>query len=201
VLEQRVRARSGKGSLAARIGQLRSRLRPTVQEIAHRADWKAFAETVGFTFDPERMTVFGQHKTSHLKIALETEGQQIRTATNIRFPRPVNVAFTARRTQMPSFLQGLFSQDIKIGEPVFDDLYLVTGYPEDVVRQTLAHPELVNVLRLVATTTTEVQLNQEQLFFRVKGALGAPDLHSICETARIIGEAFFNRVQQIAPYR
>jgi len=187
--------------VAQRLAWLRRRLTPTPAELALFADWQSFADSVGFAFDQERVTAFGRHHGGHLKIALETEGQQVRTAVNVRFPHPVHVAFSARRTRLPGFLQGLFGQDIKVGAPLFDDLFLITGHPENVVRQMLAQPDLVYALQNLGLSTTEVQLNQDQLFFRVQEALASSDLLRVCETARITCEALFGRLRQLGPYR
>jgi hypothetical protein len=188
--------------MATTLAHRRELLPATPQEIAQQAEWQRFADSSGFKFDPARMTMFGKHQGTDIKIALETAGQEIRTSVNVRFPRAVHVAFTARRTQMPAFLQGLFGQDIKVGDPVFDDLFQVTGHPEHVIREALSRPALIQVLKYLGALTTEVQLNHEQLFFRVVGPTSSGDLlASICETGRITSAAFFGEVEALGPYR
>jgi hypothetical protein len=193
--------------IAQRLAWLKSKLPPTQAEIAQRANWAGFAKEVGFQFDPLRMTTFGQTTRSSgpgvngapIKIALETDGQRLCTSVNVRFPREVHVAFTARRSTSPmrSYLAGVFGQDIKIGNPLFDDLYDVSGQPQHLVREVLSHPDLISVMNLLAGSTSEVQLNHRQLIFRVPGFLDATQLHQVCETARITCDALFHRLKAI----
>lgn len=175
----------------------------TASEIELQTTWRRFADEAGLGFDAERMTVAGkQADGAWIEIALETEMQEIRTSVSVRFPHPVQIAFTVRRTKAPSFLQGLFGQDIHVGDPVFDDLYLVTGHPEEAVRSLLQRPELLRAMKYVGAVTSEVQLNHLQLFFRFQGAASSVDiLRSITETARITCASFFKGVDPLGPYR
>jgi hypothetical protein len=188
--------------LANVLARRRATFPRTEAEVAQQATWRRFADERGLTMDPARMTIFGQHEGAHLKIALESESQEIHTSVNVRFPHSVHVAFLVKRTGLPGLFQGLFGQDIKIGDDIFDEQYLVTGQPEPLVRQALAKPELLHALKSLGAVTDEVQLNHAQLFFRVKGACSSPnELASICETGRIAMNAFFAQVQNIGPYR
>lgn len=194
--------------LAEALAARRRTLAPTPHEIAHRREWQRFAESFTpsgsspFSFDPERMTLSGVHAGAIMKIALETERQEIRTSVTVRFPREVHVAFTVRRTAWPGFLQGIFGQDIKCGDRAFDEMFVVTGCPEPLVRQALGRPELLRTMVLLGGLTTEVQLNHQRLFFRVASPTASADvLASICETGRITCAALFGEVSTIGPYR
>ena len=121
-----------------------------------------------------------QYKT---QVFVFHEGDSFRTAVTMGFPRPIDVGFTVRRTQLPSFLQGLFMQDIRVGDPEFDDLYCVTGHPEPYVRALLARPRLLEALKYIGARTTDVQMNHLQFFFRVPGP--SPTAHHLVELAEL----------------
>jgi hypothetical protein len=188
--------------LAALLAARRAYLSPSPGELAQRAEWQRFAEVNRFAFDPLRMKLEGERGGSRMEVALETEGQHVRTAVTVRFPRPVGVAFTVRRTNTPSFLQGLFSQDIRVGEERFDELYKVTGYPEPAVRAALARPNLLALLVGIGQATPEVQLNHAELFFRFIGASPrAVDLEPLVELGHTTTRELFGEVRGIDPYR
>jgi hypothetical protein len=189
-------------ALATTLAARKAKMKPSEPELVQQADWQRFADAGGFTLDRARMTLAGSSAGSEIKIALETVPGQIHTSVNVRFPRAVHVAFTAVRAHLPPFLQGLFGQDIKVGDQAFDDLFVVTGYPEPVVRQALARPELLRAMTQLASVSAEVQLNHAQLFFRVKGPTASPaELASIVETARVTSTSLFGAVADLGPYR
>ena len=187
-------------ALASELGARGRALLRTPRERAQEDEWQRFANANGFRFEAARMRLSAP--STQLEIALETEGDSFRTAVTIGFPRPIDVGFTARSTQLPSFLQGLFSQDIRVGDPEFDDLFCVTGYPEPYVRALLARPRLLAALKYVGARTTEVQMNHLQLFFRVPGpSPTAPHLAELAELARSAAGDLFREVAAIGPFR
>jgi hypothetical protein len=165
-------------------------------------EWHRFADGAGFGFDPERMKLQGKAGDSAAEIALETDGQHVRTSVSMTFPRAVGVAMFVQRTTLPGFLQGLFSQDIRVGDPAFDQMYKVTGQPVEAVRDALARPALLAVLKQLGGVTTSVQMNHRELYFRVDGCL-ATQAH-LAETValgRTATAALFGEVSALGPYR
>ena len=188
--------------VASVLAKRRSTFPSSPAEEAQRAEWQRFATEVGMRFDPARMTLFGQVDGAHIKIALETTSDEVRTSVNVRFPRPVHVAFSVLRTDTPGLVQGLFGQDIKVGDSVFDEQYVITGHPEPLVREAIAKPALIDALKRLGAVTNEVHLNHGQLFFRVRDPLStSAALRSVCETGRVACNALFAQVQGIGPYR
>ncbi len=171
-------------------------------QLAQQAEWQRFADGARFELRPAHMMLRGERAGAAIEIALETELQQVRTAITVRFPHEVGVAFTAIRTRTPAFLQGIFSQDIKIGDPDFDALYLVTGHPEAAVRDALGRPALVALLTHLGQCSTEVIINPLQLFVRLDGAAAdARELERYVEMGRTATETFFGQVKDLGPYR
>ncbi len=188
--------------LANGFASRRRTLAATPQELAMHGEWQRFAGAHDFRFDAARMKLEGVVEGSAVEMAIETESRISRTTVTVRFPSSVDVAFTARRTEMPNFLQGLFGQDIKIGDPAFDEMFLVTGQPEEAVREVLGKPELLTMLKEIGVRTTEVQLNHAQLHFSLKSIITAgPQLLWLAHAAQTATTALFARAKTLAPYR
>lgn len=174
---------------------------PTPRERAQMAEWQGFADTSGFAFDGSRMKLTGVAGGSTIVVALETEPGCVRTSVWARFPSSVGLGFAVRRTKLPSFLQGIFQQDIQIGHSRFDDLFLVSGAPEDRVRELLRRPSIAEILVDLGSTTSEVQMHDEGLFFRLEGAFpGAEQVATLVERGRIASVALFGQANE-RPYR
>jgi hypothetical protein len=189
-------------SFASALAARRAALPPTPAEQALRGSWQRFADDSGLAFDPPRMKLDGTLGGARTEIALETAGTSSFTAVTAHFPRALDVAFAALRTSTPGFLQGLFSQDIRIGHAVFDDAYRVSGYPEDAVRAILRRPGVADVLAAIAQRTGEAQMNHASLYFRLPGAVAhAESLAAIAATVRGLSETLFGAATGAGPYR
>lgn len=169
-------------------------------ESAQDAEWQRFADAAGFDFDPRRMKLTGKQR--QLEIALEHDGAQVKTAVTLAFPRAIDVGFAVRRTSTPSFLQGLFSQDIQVGNAAFDDHYVVTGFPEARIRDVLRRPKVLAALSYLAGRTMEVQMNHAQLFFRLAGSSPTvAHLTHLTELAAAVSTDLFGEVATAHPFR
>lgn len=169
-------------------------------EMAQQAEWQRFADAAGFDFDADRMKLTGKQRP--MEIALEHDGAQLKTAVTLAFPRAIDVGFAVRRTATLSFLQGLFSQDIQVGNPAFDDHYIVTGFPEPRIRELLRRPKVLATLIYLAGRTMEVQMNHAQLFFRLAGASPtASHLAQLTELATSVTADLFGEVAAAHPFR
>ena len=181
----------------------RRRVVPMSQgELAQQEAWSQFAQRSRLAFDPPRMTISGELAGTSLDIALETDGQRTRTVVTARFPHQVHVAFTVLRTAVPGFLQGIFSQDIKVGDEAFDSMFKVTGYPEEAVRVALARPTLLQILKHLGTHAHDLQLNHQELFFRVEGATPRhADIEGLVSLACTTSGELYTAIRDLGPYR
>ncbi len=188
--------------LASAYAARRRAVPSTPSELAIADEWQRFAERESFAFDPLGMKLEGDVAGSRMEIALETDGQLVRTTVAVRFPRAVDVAFLVSHTDAPAFLRDLFRQNIRVGDPVFDEQYKVTGRPEHAVREALARPAILEVLKELGARTKSVQMNHEQLYFRVAGvAATASQLSKIAKLGRTTSAALFREVEKMGPYR
>lgn len=171
-------------------------------ELAQRAEWQRFADAAGFTFDPRRMTLTSTRPGPALKVALESEESRVCTSVSVRFPQQVGVAFTARRRAASSIFLGLLNRFIEIGDPVFDDMFKVTGRPEGMVRQVLSRPRLIAVMKQLGSMSKEMRLDHAQLFFRIDGpCTSSAELARLDEMARLVCAELLGDVASLGPYR
>ena len=174
----------------------------TPNEQAMQAEWQRFAGHASFDFDAQRMKLDGKAGGARTEIALETDGQHARTSVSVWFPREIEVALVVQRTTTPGFLQGIFSQDITIGDQAFDAMYSVSGQPVAAVRAALARPPLVAVLNHLGAWTTSVQMNHRELYFRVDGPIATEaQLAHVLGLARTATDSLFGEIQNLGPYR
>lgn len=189
-------------SLATWLSARRARVPPAQGAIVDLAMWERFAASQGFQFDPWRIVARGSGATAGIEIALETEGQRAFVALIVRYPRPAPVAFQAVRTSAPPFLQGLFSQDIQVGNHAFDDVYKVTGADPASVRALLGRPALLSALTDAAWLSKDVQVGQLGMDMRVeRGMPSREDLDRLVSMATIVTSELSAGVPTQGPYR
>lgn len=157
--------------LANAFAARRRKLPATPREHATYGEWQTFADAHGLRFDPERMKLVGNLDGCAVEMSIEIEERILRTTVTVRFPSPVPLAFTATRCGGGlGFMQG----DIKIGDEAFDDMFTVGGSPEADVRGLLDYEDLLVMLKEIGRRTTEVYLNQTQLYFSLESDITQP---------------------------
>lgn len=184
-------------TLAARRAEV-----PRDDDLFRMLEWQAYASAAGLVFDPERLTLTGVRSGAAVEVALETEGQKTHTGVTVHFPSSTGLGLTVRRTGLPGFLQGLFGQDIKVGDKDFDEMFLVTGYPEPAVRALLGRPNVLGVLKAVGARTSEVQLNHAGMSFRLPGCYArADEVGALVDWAELATRDLFGATDALGPYR
>ena len=188
--------------LADMLARRRRQMADSAGELAQQGQWRSFADLHGWSFDSYRMKLAGARDRIPMELALETDRSRVFVAATTRFPQPVAVAFSAIPTCLPNFMQGIFSQDIEIGDPAFDAAYKVTGHPVEAVQAALARPGLLGVLKHLAARTPEVHLSHQHLFFRLPGACPLmSDVELVVQLGSTVGRELFGQMQGMGPYR
>ena len=174
----------------------------TPSEIAHRTEWQAYATRMGLDFDAPQMKLSGDIGGTRIEVALETNGARVQTAVTVRWPRELGVNVRLRKASGFSFLASLFGQDIATGDPAFDSMFQIQGYPEPWVRQCFAHPDLRATLQSVAAGANELTMNGTGVFWLWPGpALSRTDLDAHVQMAMRASGDLFGTVQTMGPYR
>lgn len=161
--------------LAAWLKWRQSTLPPSRFMEAQRYEWQRFANTNRFTFDSAQLVVSGIRDGVQIDISLETEGQSLFPVVIVRFPRPCPYEVFIRRTNVPGFLQGILSQDIKVGNALFDDAFKVQGRDEAGIRSWLTRPALLKALNDTVRFTNDLHINRQGLFMRYAAPVPTAD--------------------------
>jgi len=188
--------------LAIWLAQRRGQLPPSPTQEVQREAWQRYAAEHGYALDRARMKLSGERELTAWEIALEPEQQSVLTAATARFATPAPVAFCATRSSVVGLVQGMFSQDIVVGDAGFDERYQVTGQPEAAVRELLLRPGLLTLLKHLGSVTREVQLNHQGLYFRVPGSCPQPEhVESLVQTVCRANHALVGAVAGLEAYR
>lgn len=192
----------GAAALATWLAARRQRVPPTLGAIADVRVWERFAAANGFQLDPWRMVARGVLSGTTIELGLEVEVERAFLSLIVRFPRLVPVPFQLQRTTLPSFLQGIFSQDIVVGERAFDDAYKVTGADPASVRALLGRPALLAALTRAASLSNDVSVGQLGLDMRIPGSMPSEsNLEELTALASTISGELTGKQPGPAPYR
>ena len=126
--------------VAERLKLARLRLGPARWELDAAAVWTAFSGRCGLTFDRDRLRLHGTLEGSRVDMRLVGEPVP-RTTLRVRYPKPLGIGLFIGRGTVLGLFKFLGVQDIELGDPAFDEAFIVKGNPEPVVKQVV-HAEM-----------------------------------------------------------
>lgn len=177
-----------RNELAARA----SRVPRRPHEVALAESWAGVARAASLAFDEARFSLQGVVDGVALEIALAPTAGAPMTSVGVRCPRPIGVQLRLSKFD-PSkgadkeagegahrvlfqFLTDVIAQDIRVGDPKFDDAFLVQGFPEDHVRSALSSPALRDAMVRISKVATEVSMTDQGITWFIKGQANAAEL-------------------------
>lgn len=118
---------------------------PPPYAAALTSDWNRIAPAYNLTLEPNVPVLLGKLSDANLTVAPNAHG---RTATiNLVRNSPSDIGLLVsdqRRTDVAN----IAGQDIEIGEPLFDDAFIIKGYDPDQIRTLLDDTTCATLLRL-----------------------------------------------------
>src|SRR5262249_30286662 len=149
-----------------------------------------------------RMKIEGTIDTTNIDVALETNGARMQTAVTIRWPSSLGGNVRLRKSSGFSFLRQLFSQNIATGDPEFDSLFELQGFPEPWVREVFASADLRTALSSVGAEANELTFSDSGAFWLwPSAAVGGDELEAHVSTAIRASQALFGVAKSLGPYR
>jgi hypothetical protein len=140
-----------------------------------------------------------------LRIALEGEPFCAMTTVNVEFPTSLNLGLQITRQRMPGFVGELLGvRDLTIGEPYFDEAFVVHAYAGEQTRQMLwFNPRLRQAILELGLATRAFEIGDGHLFAQyVTPMATALELRGLCDRISALIGALFPGVSQAAgPYR
>lgn len=189
--------------LAAEIAEQSAWLPPDPMHAALEGLLRTFGDTERFTFDPARLRLEGEVAGARVRIALESEPSAIFTAVTVDLPKSLGLGLRMKPQSSMQFLATLFgSQDIEVGDPIFDDRFVIQGTIPAYVQAAFANPTLRRVIWELAHGAQDVRIDDARLFFRYPIApTQETQLRGIVEHIRTAMAAFFPSGPAPGPYR
>lgn len=187
-----------------------ARIPPTPYGTALRENWRAFAEHAGLAFDPVRTVISGVVRGVPIEVAQEGAPGRFQVAVRCRFPEPIPAQ--VRLTKPPPvpggeppgwLLAGVGFADIQVGDPPFDAMFRIQGYPVEPVRLAFQSPHFRAELLLVARVARHVELTHDGVsWFLPQPAQSAQELANHVEMAvRVARSREPEEPQGTGPYR
>jgi hypothetical protein len=176
-------------------------------EAALAASWAAFAAKTALAFDEARFSLQGVVEGVAVEIALAATAGAPMTSVSVRWPRPIGVQlrlakFDPSKGGDPELAEGshrvlfqfftdVLAQDIRVGDPKFDDAFHVQGFPEEHVRSALSSAGLRDAMVRIAKVATEVSMTDQGLTWFIRGQANAADLDQHLRMAVHTASALF----------
>ena len=124
--------------LARRLLAARETVGPSSAEHAVSTVWRDVAASLGFQLDVANTRMQGRAEGMHVEVDTQLRQRRRWTVFTVRFDRQLGVGLSLTRQGSLSALTKLFgAQDIELGDPVFDQRFVVKGSPEPRVRALL----------------------------------------------------------------
>ncbi|NUO53187.1 MAG: hypothetical protein HOV80_30435 [Polyangiaceae bacterium] len=177
-----------RNELAARAARVPKR----PHEVALAESWAGVARAASLAFDEARFSLQGVVDGVALEIALSPTAGAPMTSVSVRWPRPIGVQLRLSKFDpakgadkeagegahrvLFQFLTDVIAQDIRVGDPKFDDAFLVQGFPEDHVRSALSSPSLRDAMVRIAKVATEVSMTDQGITWFIQGQAKAAEL-------------------------
>jgi len=164
--------------------------------------WSAVATAWGLRFDPKLATMNGTVRSLDLHARTDYEQNRLQTSVEITLPSIVPASFCLARQDGDGVIARMFrGQDIVVGHPVFDAMFVVKGQPEAHVRALLT-PKACGWLIAAYTQLSGVELANRS--FRVaapSAILDARGLQSFLDLCFSAAESLVPERQGSGPFR
>jgi hypothetical protein len=154
------------------------------------------------THDADERRIHGTLAQVHLWIEADSTTRGVTTVVQIAFAQHLSADFTVLKTDTPSFLQGIFSQDIKLGHSEFDARFQVMGEHVEQVQALLRKPDLLTLLTDVGNRASVLEFTQQGLYAEFSGEMAkVPILEYFAKVASALSHGFFTQSVHTGAYR
>jgi hypothetical protein len=162
-------ALDGVTMIAERLKAARARLGPAPWEIDAANAWTPFASRFTLKLDRDRLRVHGVLEACKVDVRI-LGGAQPRTQLRVRFPNPLGIGLSLTQGRVSGLGKFFGVQDIELGDPAFDPVFVVKGGPEPVVRQVV-HAQMRQELLAFANRGARVAVSDDRLEAWLPGIL------------------------------
>lgn len=190
-------------AIAAAIVEQNAWLPPYTGHAVLEGIFRGFGDSHRLAFDPKRLRLEGEVAGARVRIALESEPGALFTTVSVDLPRSLGLGLRMKPQTSMQFIATFFGgQDIEVGDPIFDDRFVIQGAVPAYVQAALANPTLRRVLWQLAHGAQDVRIDDARLYFRYPmPPAHESQLHGIVEHVSAAVEGFFPPGPVAGPYR
>ncbi|MDP3277200.1 MAG: hypothetical protein Q8Q09_18570 [Deltaproteobacteria bacterium] len=174
----------------------------TAWEPAFRESWSRVASAWGLALDAPHGKMSGNVRAIGVDARVRYEGHRLQTEVSLALPSVVPASFQLTPQGSNGFFSKLFrGQDIQIGYPAFDAMFVVKGEPEAQVRAILT-PKACDWLMAAHTKLGGFRLDRQTLqVVSPKALLDARELQAYVELCFATAESLVPQMTPQAPFR
>ncbi len=188
------------------MGVLRRWFGPSKEEI-----WRQLSERIGGRYVESRLLKGDRVEASHGDWTVTLDSYAVSTGkvtvvyTRLRAPyvNPTGFRFTVYRKSLFSGLGKLFGmEDIEIGDPQFDEKFIIKGTDDSLVRQLLSNPKVRELMAQQPDINFSVK--DDEGWFGPKFPEGVDELHFVAtgiikdlERLRLLYELFAETLDEL----
>lgn len=178
-------------ALAAFLASRRAPLPRDAGEQAAIAPWRACAASEQLALDDARIALSGVVEGSRIRLSVESEGTELFTALTIVPPRSLDLGLSLSKQGALQFIAGIFgSQDIRIGDELFDKAFVIKGKNEAGVKALFqASPAARQALVELLSQSPDLVLHDGGFFARWPSLANESTLRRTVPLAKTIAAA------------
>ena len=164
------------------------------------ASWRGFGK---LAFDDDRFCLEGPWAGMHVRVGLEGAPLRLTTSVRVDFPASLNLGLVLQRQTKSGFMIAVEAvQDITIGDPAFDDAFLVQAWLPEMAQRVFHDPAVRHALLELALNAEDIVMSDGSLTVVYPSiAHDERSLMSILERIATIGHVLFRSRLPAAPYR
>ena len=171
-----------------------------------RAVWRSVAEARRLDFGAERFAIDGALFAADVHLALEAEHDNVATALELRLPEGTSFGFQLTAQTDISLVDRLLpSQDIRVGDPEFDNAFVVRSAHPEATKATLQDRSVTRAFFELFADSARFRMGERTLFARWLNPLDrAERIDEVLGHASTIARAFspiVGRAPEMGPYR
>ena len=156
---------------AAPIFIAKRREHPPAWIVALETTWPSLAQGWGLQLDVARAKMTGVVRGLPTMVEVRQHAQGRATGVEVTVPLPAGCELRLKKQDGDGFFDRLFrGQDVKVGDPTFDDAFVIKGEPEEFVRAALS-PIVRQQLLYLLNAGVALTLEKGKLIALARGVL------------------------------
>ena len=176
-------------------------LPPSPEELRITPSWQEAANRWGLSFDARSMTLLGNVDAIAVRCEVVLEGESYSTMMSASFEPPLGVDLELKTQSALSTITKVFgSQDIEVGDHLFDKKYVVKGKDPERVKQIFSSTAREGIIML-DDVSAKLEVNDDLVTIELLGTnANAEELVRVL-TDTVKAMVMFRKPTSVGPFR